>query len=285
MQKTQPIPYINTSVAFYKRQLWLYNLGINNRKDNTATMCIWTEPEGKRGSNEVASALNEFLHAENVGKYRHIRSFSDGCGGQNKNKTIVSFFFHICRTTPVESWTHVFLEPGHSYLPNDTDFGKIERKKNARQAVYDFLQWQELIKECKYNVIHMKGKFLNVSQLAANHKFKNIDSQGNKFSWLAMKWLRVTEGSSIMEYKTTCHPEEPVKKIDFTRSGVIFNDELDSLYHDPLKISHEKFKDIMSLSDYIPNCFSAYFKEIPHEEKSSHRYEGLPDEISLSSCN
>jgi hypothetical protein len=60
-QKTQPIPYINTSVAFYKRQLWLYNLGINNRKDNTATMCIWTEPEGIRGSNEVASALNEFF--------------------------------------------------------------------------------------------------------------------------------------------------------------------------------------------------------------------------------
>jgi hypothetical protein len=61
MEKTQPIPFINTSVAFNKRQLWLYNLGINNRKDNTATMCIWTEPEGKRGSNEVASALYEFL--------------------------------------------------------------------------------------------------------------------------------------------------------------------------------------------------------------------------------
>jgi hypothetical protein len=41
----------------------------------------------------------------------------------------------------------------------------------------------------------------------------------------------------------------------------------------------------MSLSDYIPNCFSAYFKEMQHEEKSSHRYEGLPDEISLNSSN
>ncbi|XP_018021044.1 uncharacterized protein LOC108677334 [Hyalella azteca] len=220
--KTQPIPHINTSVAFYKRRLWLYNLGINNRKDNTTTMCIWTEPEGKRGSNEVASALTEFLHAENVGKYRHIRSFSDGCEGLNKNETMISFFFHICRTTLVQSWTHVFLEPGHTYLPNDTDFVKIERKKNARHAVYNFEQWHELINECKFKVIHMKGKFLDVSQLTANHEFRHTDTQGNNFSWSAMKWLRVTEGSSVMEYKTSCRPEEPVKKIDFTRSGVIF---------------------------------------------------------------
>jgi hypothetical protein len=39
----------------------------------------------------------------------------------------------------------------------------------------------------------------------------------------------------------------------------------------------------MSLADYIPNVFSKYFKEIPHEEKPSNRHEDLPDEASVCS--
>lgn len=38
MQKTQPLPAINTSVAFYKRQLWIYNVGINRCHDNQGYM-------------------------------------------------------------------------------------------------------------------------------------------------------------------------------------------------------------------------------------------------------
>jgi hypothetical protein len=129
----------------------------------------------------------------------------------------------------------------------------------------------------------MKDKFLDVSQLAANHKFRNVDCHGNKFSWLAMKWLRVTHGSSILEYKTSCNPDEPVRKIDFSRSAEIIDEEFNVLYKEPLKISNEKYKDIMSLADYIPNVFSKYFKEIPHEEKPSNRHEDLPDEASVCS--
>ena len=60
IEKTQPMPYINTSVVFYKRQLWLLNLGINTRHNNQGYMCLWNKTEGKRGANEVCSALFEF---------------------------------------------------------------------------------------------------------------------------------------------------------------------------------------------------------------------------------
>lgn len=34
MEKTLPLPRIPTNIVFYKRQLWLYNLGIHSGKGN-----------------------------------------------------------------------------------------------------------------------------------------------------------------------------------------------------------------------------------------------------------
>ena len=74
LQKTQPIPYINTSVAFYKRRLWLYNLGINDRKNNKGHMFVWEESEGKRGSNEIGSAILEYLNTLDLTEFDEIHN-------------------------------------------------------------------------------------------------------------------------------------------------------------------------------------------------------------------
>ena len=278
MQKTQPMPHIQTSVAFYKRQLWLYNLGINNRATNKGTMCLWTEVQGKRGSNEVGSALLEYLRGIDLSKIKEIYSFSDGCGGQNKNKTIVSTFMNVCQNTPVETWTHSFLESGHSYLPNDVDFGKIERKKKYNSHIYDEIAWEELISECNFPIIKMEGKFKNLSSLCQDHYFRSVDLQQDKFSWLKMKWLQVNGENSVMSYRNSCNEEEPIKTIDFTPR--IDNDgskldafELPNIYIDPPKISQAKYKDIQSLLPYIPPIHHSYFQNLPHVTSSSQTEE------------
>ena len=120
LEQTLPLPHINTSVAFYKRQLWLYNLGINERKSKKATMCVWTEVEGKRGSNEVISCIDKYLNSIDLSKFNKIITFSDGCGGQNRNKNMISYFMNFVGKHDIESWTHVYLESCHSFLPNDT---------------------------------------------------------------------------------------------------------------------------------------------------------------------
>ena len=38
MEKTLPLPYIQTNIVFYLRQLWLYNEGFNHAVDNQAYM-------------------------------------------------------------------------------------------------------------------------------------------------------------------------------------------------------------------------------------------------------
>ena len=41
LEKMQPIPNLNTSIVFYKRQMWLYKLDKNIRHNNKRHMCIW----------------------------------------------------------------------------------------------------------------------------------------------------------------------------------------------------------------------------------------------------
>ena len=284
MQKTQPMPYIQTSVAFYKRQLWMYNLGINNRATNKGTMCLWTEVQGKRGSNEVGSAILEYLRSIDLTNIKEIYSFSDGCGGQNKNRTIASLFMNICRNTPVEQWTHSYLESGHSYLPNDVDFGKIERKKKYRQNIYESIAWEELVSECNFAIIKMEGKIKEISTLCQNHHFRSVNTRNEKFSWLKMKWFRVNGDNSFIEYKNSCSETEEIKIVDFTSKSDIYNDidafDLPNMYiNNPPKISKAKFDDIQSLMPFVPPIHHSFFQNLPHVTNRDDEIENLDNLI------
>ena len=149
----------------------LYNLGINDRKNDKGHMFVWEESEGKRGSNEIGSAILEYLNTVDLTEFDEIHTFSDCCGGQNRNRTIISLISYVCATKNISAWTYTFLESGHSLLPNDTDFGKIEKKKNLRENIFNFSRWVSLIRDCRFSVYHMKGRFLNISKLVETHTF------------------------------------------------------------------------------------------------------------------
>lgn len=88
MQKTLPLPKLSTSVAFYLRQVWLYNLGIHSvAKDDSfgrGFFHLWTEDKGGRGPEEVGSSILSFLQNIKV-ENDHLVAWSDSAGGQNKD--------------------------------------------------------------------------------------------------------------------------------------------------------------------------------------------------------
>jgi len=61
--KTLPLPKLYTSVAFYLRQLWLYNCGIHviSNKANGAYFQLRTDDESGRCCNEICSSLLAFF--------------------------------------------------------------------------------------------------------------------------------------------------------------------------------------------------------------------------------
>ncbi|KAF2344412.1 hypothetical protein FHG87_024832 [Trinorchestia longiramus] len=92
----------------------------------TKTTCGHGSKVKARGANEIGSCMLEFLKTQNLSAIEHVKTFSDCCGGQNRNRTMISFMMWACWNFDLKSWEHRFMEPGHSYLPNDSDFRKIE---------------------------------------------------------------------------------------------------------------------------------------------------------------
>lgn len=259
LEKVHPLPYMNTSVAFYKRQLNFYNFGINDRKGNKGFMYTWTETSGKRGSNEILSCLLAFLTSRDLSNIDEIISFSDSCGGQNKNKNIIQFINHVCKIHNID-WCHTYLESGHSYLPNDTDFGKIEKKLKTYEWIFSEEQWINLIKKCNFNHTDMKNKFFDFSS-----KFTSIKktTTNTKFQFLQLKEFRLNRTDELMSFKTSHSPDA---QIQFVELNDDVNLEFEKLYQPHgIKLSRKKYDDIMYLMRFLPTAYIEEYRCLPHE--------------------
>lgn len=94
-------------------------------------MYTWKESDSQKGSIEIASAIFHRLQQLNLEEISTLRLCSDGCGGQNKNITVISMAsIWMKRTAPMTLKTLelVFPVTGHSYIPPDRVFANIEKK-------------------------------------------------------------------------------------------------------------------------------------------------------------
>ena len=134
MQQNQPLPKVSVSEAFYARQLWVYNLTFVIHKGRTQNkdqvfIYTWDETQSGRDSNHVASALLHFLiNLDIPAGVNKIRLFSDACASQNRNSTIICICHYFCTVVkPNFVIEHYFPVRGHSFLPPDRVFGRMEK--------------------------------------------------------------------------------------------------------------------------------------------------------------
>lgn len=173
-QKNLALPKVPDQAAYYSRQLYLYNFTIcqglsssPQTKDNTFSY-LWTENEYAKGCNQIASALHHRLCSSNLEGISLIRLFSDGCGGQNKNKGMLGMLSHWLlfeAPTNVQKIVIFFPVVGHSFIPPDRVFGKLERrfkKSSVIEAPEDYIN---IIKE-HTTAIHL-GKVVSVKNWKA----------------------------------------------------------------------------------------------------------------------
>lgn len=163
MMQTQPLPKLSVTDVFYCRQVWLYNItfvinskGIENPK--TCYTYTWLETESGRGPDEVCSALMSFLtNLENQLKIelspenypKTLNLFSDSCSAQNKNKYMITTLLYYVnyKITIFYEVNHIFPVRGHSYMPPDRVFGRIEQKLRKKENIVSPNEYYEVFKE------------------------------------------------------------------------------------------------------------------------------------------
>lgn len=145
-------------------------------------VCMWLEGQAGRWSEEVASCLNNYIHTKcEEGGLQNMRSliaWLDSCGGQNKNKYLMSFWYSIVHVIKAfESVEHKFPVPSHTYLMCDRDFDVKTLLYMIQNPCLTSLNWRNrrtlsrLSEWCKKNTV-------SISQFHYTLNFRTKDLRG-----------------------------------------------------------------------------------------------------------
>lgn len=137
LKRLLPTPVLTTNVIFCKRQLWMYNVGVHDCRSGKGYMYVWHEGTASQGSNEIGSCILKHIQLTNP-TATHLITFSDSCGSQNHYVCMLALWLHIVASDEYSFTTinQKFMAVGHSYLPNDRDFGSIETARRKASHLY-----------------------------------------------------------------------------------------------------------------------------------------------------
>ncbi|CAH2003243.1 unnamed protein product [Acanthoscelides obtectus] len=138
MQQVQPLPRTPISDAFYSHQVSLYIFCCVDMNSRHPTFYTWTEIQAGRGSVQIGSALLNYLDSLELEDIEVLRLFCDGCGGQNKNSHIVHALYFWLKNRPPGTLNEIqltFPVRGHSFLPADRVFGRVEKSLRKNPTI------------------------------------------------------------------------------------------------------------------------------------------------------
>ena len=180
LQQVQYLPKLPIGECFYKRQLPLYVFCVCNAakgQSREPSFYTWMGHEGKRGAEEITSAVVHYLDTSRSLWPKPVRTlylYCDGCGGQNKNKFLVhGLAYWLYNDAPKELCTIEIIYPvrGHSFLPPDGVFGHVEK---------DLRRKPEIIQPAEYHKIYSEHGLLRILNRDWKiRQFKDLDAYMN----------------------------------------------------------------------------------------------------------
>lgn len=155
-------PTLTHAKVFYSRQLASYNYAIYDGATGNCDMAYWNELDGCRGVDEVVSVIMKSVTAQYTplgpGQARTLVLWSDRCVGQTNNWPFVCMMIHFVQLGYFSTVSQKFLVSGHTYLPCDRCFGRIEERKKSCM-VFTPDQWMDVIRTAQpskpFNVIRV----------------------------------------------------------------------------------------------------------------------------------
>lgn len=157
------------------------------------------EHEYRKSSNELSSAIFHILSSTDLSTVTKIRLCADGCGGQNRNTTMVAmciYFLHNVAPTHVKLIELVFPIRGHSFLPSDRVFRILEKKLKKMPVITNLEDYIDLFHE--HGTVHkLESCGVKDWKNFAKDCLKSIQSWHFKFSTAKRFFIEKKKNNSI----------------------------------------------------------------------------------------
>ena len=263
-QKNLLLPVTGIGQEYYKRQLAVHNLGIHDVCSGHASMYVYPENFAHKGPNEVLSCLEHYLNALPQ-SLKKLVIFTDNCFSQNKNRYIIAFLQNLCNTKLIEVEIKYPI-PGHSRMPCDRDFGRIEKKKLKSDKFHKPSDLVNLIAKSDVNdswqIIYVEHPFTDILEIDNRPvvRVKDFKSSLDKvikapegissLRGILFERMKSPVGRSSMTgpLTTTLSILKRGKSLNTLRSAI---EDCPLAYNGFLAIKKAKFNDIMSLLSYV----------------------------------
>lgn len=270
-QKILNSPHGEVNSFYYMRKLSVYNFTVFDMGLKKAICYMWDETIARRGSNEVASCLYDYIKRKSQDGVKDIRLWSDNCGGQNRNRIVFAMYLYVAKVFSVRVF-HRFLEKGHTQQEGDSVHALIERS-SKNKMIFSPQEWYTCVRWCKasqpYEVVEVnQNDILDFKSTLNQHKWVKNEN-GDK-----VKWNQVRE--IVVEYT---QPGKIFYKYDLDEGSAMCIDcskrpsrralqvnTLEKVYGETLPITTAKYKDIMSLcqKNLIPPRYHEFYKNLKH---------------------
>lgn len=170
-----------------------------------------------------------------------------------------------------------FLVSGHSFLPNDDDFGDIENALKFQQRLYSPTDYIEIMRKCrkknKLIVTKMeKEDFLGTNSLEKQIVNRKKDVTGNTVSWLKTREIEINRQNPWSIILRQCFDSANGQEVYLKRrnsnrhsafSNFIYN--LEPLWPSGKAISPAKLEDLKSLLYLIPDDSKEFYQNLHAE--------------------
>jgi hypothetical protein len=152
MMSVGQMPTCPTGASFYLRKLKVCNEYFYSASRNQQSMFIWSQIQGKKGTNDVVSGLHKCLETV-PDTCTHLISWFDGTSSQLKNTSTLLYLLHRTdSTSPLYQFERISLKyapPGHTYMACDRAFGSVSKQMTRRAVIGDPKSILKVINDCK----------------------------------------------------------------------------------------------------------------------------------------